>query len=312
MPKVSFIIPGSPNDAFYSQIAAISHSLSRLNWHRWEYGIHAYFGGHHQASDGPVLMRWLPYLQDVTITRVSERHYCRDENWAQCDEVMISAPRDADVIAAVDADTLPVADIESVLDEVRAANCVAGVTAHFPFPGAGGMDHWNRIAQETIGKNLDFDYTHSLVAPGEPDDRRRAPFYLNGGVVFYSRNSFNRIFRRYMRIRRKLMQSMTANDFSAQVATTLAIADQQVPIKALPMRFNFPNDLLAQTLHPDELSEVVIFHYLRTDVFNRHAIFASAEEYQRFMAMELHGPNLVFRDKVRTIFGEQYPFPPVS
>jgi hypothetical protein len=74
------------------------------------------------------------------------------------------------------------------------------------------------------------------------------------------------------------------------------------------MRYNFPNDPLAEQLHPRELEKVVAFHYLRTDQFDRHAIFATAESYSRFFSLPLSGVNEAFRKAVETMFGADYPF----
>lgn len=309
MPKVAFLIPASPTVAFYSQIAAISRALHSLSWSNWEPSIHAHFGGELAAGEGTTLEQWLPHLQDVELTRVSQRLYANQGNWAQCDATIISAPRDADVLVSLDADTLPVDGFEDVLDRVKETRCIAGAIAHYPFPGATGPDDWNAMAQAYIGKTLEFSYTHSLVRPGEPDARRQAPFYLNGGVVFYSRDCFDAFALSYLPLREKLMGTMDNNDFSSQVATTLAIADGNIPTWSLPMRYNFPNDEVAEQLHPEESKNVVFHHYLRTAHFNRHEIFTTPEAYGKFMSLALHGPNLRFQSAVEEVLGNDYPFP---
>lgn len=308
MPKVAFVIPGSPTPAFYSQIAAISLALRTLPWTRWTPSIHAFFGGEYTPDECTILSRWIPHLQDVTITRVSQERFAREDNWAQCDVAMLSAPRDADVLVALDADTLPVAGLENILDRVHNSKSIAGVMAHFPFPGARGPEEWNSLAETLIGRSIDFPYTHSLVGPDEPEARRRAPFYLNGGVVFYSRACFGPFLRKYLSLRNRLMREMTATDFSSQVAHTLAIAEREIPAIELPMRYNFPNDEASERLHPVEALEVVIYHYLRTDQFDRHTIFTTRAAYDEFLSLQLSGPNLRFQNAVREILGEEYPF----
>lgn len=309
MPKVAFLIPASPTDAFYSQIAAISRGLKALRWSAWEPSIHAFFGGNDPADAGDTLDQWLPHLQDVEMTRVSQLNYIKQGNWAQCDATIISAPRDADVLVSLDADTFPAGEFEDVLDRVMQTQCIAGVIAHYPFPGSKGMDDWNVMAKAYISRPLDFSFTHSLVGPDEAEARRQAPFYLNGGVVFYSRTCFDAFAAKYLSLRAVLMRTMENNDFSSQVATTLAIADASIPSWSLPMRYNFPNDAIAQQLQPEESKNVIFHHYLRTSRFNRHAIFATAAEYNSFMALELDGPDLKFQEDVRNVLGTKYPFP---
>ena len=76
----------------------------------------------------------------------------------------------------------------------------------------------------------------------------------------------------------------------------------------LPLRFNFPNDPLAETLYPEELESVSAIHYLRTDRFDRHEIFASPDEFAQFLELPLDGANRLFRKAVRRLLGDRYPF----
>lgn len=249
------------------------------------------------------------------MTRVSPKHFARDDNWAQCDASLLSAPRDADVLVSLDADTLPVSGFEEVLDHVMNTQSIAGVMAHFPFPGSKGAADWNDIASAVIGKPLFCLYTHSLVGPEEPDERRCAPFYVNGGVIFFARGCFGRFLDRYLTLRPRVIERMSAlidpgiaSDFSFQAATTLAIMDSEIPVWSLPMRYNFPNDELADRLHPQESGHAAIYHYLRKDQFDRHEIFTTAEAYAQFLSLPLSGPNSRFQDAVRRVLGTEYPF----
>jgi hypothetical protein len=61
-------------------------------------------------------------------------------------------------------------------------------------------------------------------------------------------------------------------------------------------------------MYPEELANVVIFHYLRTTQFDRHRIFASAEEYSKFLALNLSGVDCLFQESVKSILGASYPF----
>jgi hypothetical protein len=309
MPKLAILIPGSAKPAFYSQIAAISLALRALRWTSWEPVIYAYFGEKNAGDDGE-FVHWRQHLKDVEIFRVSPTRFSLEGNWAQVDSAMNLAPRDADAVLSMDADTLPVRNFEPVIEEIREADGIGGVLAHYPFPGSTGPTRgvWDEVTAGLTSKPLDFSYAHSLMGPADPAERREAPFYLNGGVIFYSRSSFERFVPRYLRVRNALMTRMANPDFSAQVATTIAIAEEGIPSVALPMRYNFPNDPVAEALYPGELDEVAIFHYLRTTSFDRHRIFASAEEYALFMGMPLTGANLRFQQAVRAMFGEAYPF----
>jgi hypothetical protein len=74
------------------------------------------------------------------------------------------------------------------------------------------------------------------------------------------------------------------------------------------MRYNFPNDPVAERMYPRELEQVVVFHYLRTAEFDRHLIFQTADHYERFLSLPVHGANRRFREAVKKIVGDVYPF----
>ena len=52
------------------------------------------------------------------------------------DELYRAARADADVLVRADADALPVANLEPLLDFVFEQSAIAGVTAHYPLPHA--------------------------------------------------------------------------------------------------------------------------------------------------------------------------------
>jgi hypothetical protein len=207
---------------------------------------------------------------------------------------------------------------------------VAGVVAHYPtllpidydqgqsrwvcrstpeWPEASVRAAWRRLAEGVVDVDLGFEHTHSLMGPDSPRELREAPFYLNFGVVFFPRGHFDRIAPYYLRIRPLLETRMRDANFSGQAALTLAIAATGAGTRALPLRYNFPNDPAAVSLHPGELDQVVIHHYLRTGIYDRHRIFVSAEEYQRFLARPLDGlVDQRFQAAVRRFVGDVYPF----
>jgi len=156
---------------------------------------------------------------------------------------------------------------------------------------------------------LEFSFSHTLMPPEAPAELRLTPFYVNGGVVFFSRKAFAGVAAEYLPIRPRLMSRMADGDFAGQAAVTLAIAASGARTAPLPMRYNFPNDPIAEQLYPAELASALIFHYLRTDAFDRQQIFASPEGYAKFLSLPLSGSNRVFQQHVRRVIGAAYPFP---
>lgn len=308
MPKVAFLIAASPNAGFYSQVAVLGLALRAHRWTRWHPAVHLYVGGH---GDSGVWQRWCSHLADVEVVRASAQHFAEDGDWAQSDDVFRRPPKDADVLVALDADTLLVGDLEPLLDEVLCSTAVAGVIAHFPFPmhpGQSVREGWTGVA-ESLGEALPpFSHAHTLMPSHLPAERRTTPFYLNFGAVFFPAAGFEPLADRYLRLRPQLMAPMADPDFSGQVALSLAIHGQGARTLALPLRFNFPNDPLAAELAPGELEQVVIWHYLRTTTFDRQQIFSTAAGYQRFLDLPLDGVDARFRQQVRLLIGARLPF----
>jgi hypothetical protein len=313
---VAILVAASPTDAFYSQVAALTRRLQALTWTRWRFSVHLYLGG---DRDGDPYPAWRPYLRDVEITWASETRFALDGDWAQSDDAFRFAPRDADLLVAMDADTFPIADLEPLFDRVLDAGAVAGAIAHYPTalddverdtprPGGSLRATWTRLAEGLVTVPLEFAHAHTLVDPDCAPEERLAPFYLNFGVVLFPRAVFDAVAPRYLAFRPRVMERMRAPDFSGQVALTLAIADAGVPTWALPMRYNFPNDPRAERLYPGELERAAIIHYLRTASFDRHEIFTQPDAYASFLALPLSGSNLVFRDAVKATLGSAYPF----
>ena len=309
MPKVAFVIPASPTRAFFAQIAAISLALGRLAWRDWEPSLVMCLGG---EPDAEALRDFLPYLRDVATVFVPPA-LAEATPWyfAQYDALHRWAPRDADVVVRMDADTLPVGDFEDLLDHVARTGCIAGVIAHGKFPGWPGVtsrEAWQRIAAGLIDAPLDFAHAYSLAGAELVDDDRVTPFYVNFGAVFFPRAGFDRVSERYLALRPQVMERLPEPYFAGQVALALVVAEIGAATCALPMRYNFPNDELAAERFPEELQEVRIFHYLRTDAVDRQRIFADAEGYRAFLEAPLTGVDGAFRDHVRRVIGDEYPF----
>ena len=308
MKRVAVLIAASPTAGFYSQLAAFGVALRRLDWAHWTPSVHIYLGG---PADRGEYSRWLPCLREAEISWSSEQRFAADGDWAQSDDIFRSPPRDADVILTMDADTFPVLPLTAALDQVLESGVVAGVVAHYPFPrfpGDSVSDGWRRVTSGITRRPLDFAFSHTLMPPGTPEDLRRSPFYVNGGVVFFPKTVFDELAPRYLAIRPQLMSRMPNGDFTSQAALTLAIAECGTATATLPMRYNFPNDPIADRLYPDELASVAIFHYLRTDAFDRQRIFASAADYDTFLSLQLSGSNALFQRCVRRVIGGDYPF----
>ena len=250
--KVTFLVPASATPGFLSQIAALQLALRRLPWTRWQADIVVCFGGRPGLEATFQLSRWLPYLADVTMVFPRER--ATDGVYdGQIDELYRAAPADADVLVRADADVLPVANLEPLLDFVLERSAIAGVTAHYPFPappGIGNREAWDAVAQGFLDEPLRFEHSYSLVTPDVSQEEQACPFYLNDGVVLFAREYFDRFAPLYLDTRPQLTDRLVDPYYAGQVALALSAARISLPSVALPLRFNFPNDPVASGAVP--------------------------------------------------------------
>jgi hypothetical protein len=139
-------------------------------------------------------------------------------------------------------------------------------------------------------------------APPEP-----CPFYINLGVVIATPAIFARFHAQHREVI-PVVREVLENRFYEQISVPFAAARAGVPQRVLPMRFNFPNDPLAEATYPDEAAAIIQLHYMRTKEFHRHRIFADRTAFEAFMEMPLAGSNAVLQAKVRALTGGSYPF----
>ena len=163
MNKVAFIVPISPTEGFFSQVAALNLALGALDWRRWNPSLHILVGG---DLDVRTFQRWQPYLREASTILVPPAQFAREGIWAQSDGVFRWIPGDADVIVAVDSDILPVGDLEGVLDRVVDTTSVAGVIAHYAFPfwpGRQSREAWERVGEGLVRQSLRFEHSYSMA-----------------------------------------------------------------------------------------------------------------------------------------------------
>lgn len=308
--KVTFLVAASPTEGFMSQIAAFDLALKRLNWERWQPTMLVCFGAGLDRNAYAAYARWRPYLQDVTIVFAPESQ--PNEYWHnQMDGIYRWAPADADVLVRVDADTLPLRNLEPVLDLILERSAIGGSMAHGGFPKAPGVSNheaWLAVAEGFLSEPLRFDYRYTLFVADLPEQECATPYYLNDGCVFFARKYLDRFVPLYLETRPKIMKRLHEPWWACQVALALSVARIDLPAIELPLRYNFPNDEIAAKMYPAEMRNATIEHYLRTNEFDRQNIFRSAACYADFLSKPLNAPNEAFRTAVLNLFGKTYPF----
>jgi hypothetical protein len=91
--------------------------------------------------------------------------------------------------------------------------------------------------------------------------------------------------------------------FRFQIALTLVIQKHQLPVRGLPLRYNFPNDPGFEKKYPKELGDIRILHYLRCEIVHREKDFDSLEKVAALVRRsDLTGSNEVLRQCIEGLF----------
>ncbi len=317
LPRIEFLLCGSPNDAFYSQVAFFRLSLDHLGEVYRTARVVAVFGG----EEDPVLPpRWERLFDRIELIYASVEAFREHRHFAASDLRFRLFDPTADISCLCDADTVLVRPLPiEFIEEMKAHPALCGVVAHYPFPisraahddpeGQGlyhGMPQaqaWERMGQIVLGRPIPRPLRYTLLEGVEDD---RCPFYINYGFLAGPPGLLASLDRQLQEIQPDVSR-MVGNDFYGQVGIALAVERAALPWRALPMRFNFPNDRNADRLHPEELEKVVLLHYLRHTIFDRQAFFASRASFEEFLAMLLVGSDRVFQEHAQRITGGVYP-----
>jgi hypothetical protein len=303
--KLDFIIPASPNDAFFSQLAMFRLGLDALGGPYRDARLVAVFGADERSA---LPLIWRPRFERIEVEWAEPEAFKRDSYRAQGDRRFEVMRPDADVVVLCDADTLLIRPFsEDVLEVVR-NDAIGGVIAHYHFPwaetsGDSAVD-WNALSRRVLGAPIATPFQYTLLNPTLPG---ACPFYINLGFLVGSPESLLSLHESCQEIRSQV-RGILQNVFDAQVTLALASAAKGLKTAALPMQYNFPNDPIADTAYPADMDEIRLIHYLRTEHFDRHYIFSDRRSFDHFLSLKLSGSNLLFQQHVLHLTGGNYPF----
>ncbi|MBV1894536.1 MAG: hypothetical protein KUG57_10840 [Ilumatobacteraceae bacterium] len=346
--RVEFLICGSPNDAFYSQIALFRRSLDLLGPDWRDARVVAAFGDTEQRS---IPSRWAPYFERIEVFHATTDDFRRDKYFAASNLRFSLVDPTADVSILCDADTVLMRPLPmDFLTEMKRNPAVCAVQAHVPFavsidsrpqygdgglyPGMPSTESWEKISRLVLGQPIEMSHRHSLNTwrPGlrglrgesvvqsisrrtralsktilHPTASSPCPFYPNYGFIGGSPALITRLRDALLPLHAQVAD-IVGNDLYGQVAITLALEAAALPSRVLPITYNFPNDPRADKRYRDDVERIIVMHYLRTQHFDRHRVFAEREAFDRFMRLKLRGSNEAFQSCVRSITNGTYPF----
>lgn len=254
---------------------------------------------------------WAPHLRRVAVHAVPPAEFREKGYGAQANARWSVAPEDCDLVIFADADVLMIRHIDDLLERLITERSVAGAIAHYPFPQWPGdvpAQKWDSLAHDVIGGKISLDYRHTLVPDSAPADQRQCPFYVNFGFVIVPRVTYPSLAALYLRLVDHVAGLLAYPYFAGQVSLALAAEALGLPCTDMDMRYNFPNDILAERLYPESMQDVRVIHYLRTHNFDRQKIFSSSSEFRSFLSMRLTGVDAILQGHVARLTSGQYPF----
>ncbi|MEO7841488.1 MAG: glycoside hydrolase family 99-like domain-containing protein [Anaerolineales bacterium] len=308
-PQICFHITASPNDSFYSKIAMFRLALDALGGVYKKAHIILAIG---DKEFSPLPERWKPFLgKNVKLNWADPQLYTKYANAAQGNARWKYNYDGYDIVILCDADTILVKPIDEALARIQQSPVVMGVIAQYPFTWKTHDDNnqaWMSLAKQFLGKPIDLKYKYALIPDDDPS--ANCPFYINYGFVILTPKIIKTVANTFLDLRSKIisLKEIKYPIFSGQIALALSLLALDIPTYELGLQYNFPNDPLADQLHPKELKDVRLIHYLRTDKFDRHAVFTTEEAFNGFLSLKLEGSNKLFQDHVRKLTDGKYPF----
>ena len=152
--KIDFLIPGSPNDEFYSQIAMFRLSLDALGGSYRDARLVAVFG---DTIEKPIPEKWARHFENVEIVWADCDLFAKIGYRAQGDRRYEVMRADADLVVFCDADTLLLRPFEEDVFKLANKGAIGGVIAHYHFPWKGATGNsitdWSILSRKICNKS---------------------------------------------------------------------------------------------------------------------------------------------------------------
>lgn len=255
-PSLEVHVPISPTPKFLNMVHYLTHSLRR-------------FGGAYRNArvivtigDGVIdhdLERRHPWMarQGVEVRWLELEKFHRDSFYATAVD-RFCQQFESDMVLMLDADVLIRRPLDDLMRLCR--SCFGGVIAHTPpFPQ---QATWQAV-YDTVGLGrVRTPHEHGGWGYfyGDPE-RRYCPPYFNFGVLCGPADLMGQIGERIYPLMHKV-NGVVETIFRCQLAVSLAITEQRIPYRCLPMRYNYPNCPPIEALHGIELPHAVLLHML--------------------------------------------------
>jgi hypothetical protein len=302
MSRLEIRVPISPTPDFFRRVHFMAASLRRIGGVLADHEFVVCVGGDEEPDD---LYERVPWSKNYPIIwRWADRERFRQDGyWETCREICRQPARGGYLMYA-DADVIFVRDFSDLLDDLDRSPAVAGVIAHAPpFGKTLPMEIWEKLFKDygiTTPPSI-HEHTGWGFMVNAPE-HRYTPVYFNFAMVLAPAEIMNQISAEIVTAEDFVNRSLTTF-FRFQIALTLTIQKKSLPSRALPLRYNFPNDPGFDQKYPDELADVRVLHYLRCETVHRENDFADLERVAALIRRrDLEGSNEILRRRLEELY----------
>lgn len=292
-------VPISPTADFFRRIHFMAASLQVLEHHIGPYLLVVCVGGDVEPED---LYQVQPWSKSYPVAwRWADRERFRRDSYWETSREIFRQPIQGRVVVCADADIIFVRDFSELFPEMENAPAIVGVIAHAPpvrRPELAGL--WPRLCQGYGVPEPPAIHEHTGWSFMTSD--RMTPVYYNFGMVMMPGQLMEALSAE-MESADDFVNSTIETFFRFQIALTLAIQKLNLPTRALPLRYNFPNDPRFDHKYPEELEQIRILHYLRCKIVHREKDFAELSGIEALIARKgLKGSNEVLRETLERLY----------
>lgn len=280
-PTLEIHLPISPTPFFFNMVQCFAHSLRRNGGVYRDAPIIVTAG---ESSIDPELNERLPWLRSngIELRWASISDFKRLSYFAQGQQRLMYEYA-SDVVLLMDADMLVAAPFDEVVQSVFDQDVIAGVIAHrSPFEGTDPELTWDDVFDRFGMRTPRLDYEHTGWGYlGNEERGRYCPAYFNYGFVCMPRAFAERIGSIHEETWTRVRETI-GGVFDGQIALAAAIARLRLPARALPMRYNLPNNVSIEALHASEVPHASVLHFCGGAQIDKFEIFRSLDSMRAF------------------------------
>lgn len=279
-PTLEVHVPVSPTPTFLNMAHYLTRSLRARGGRYRDAPIVLTIGAERREPDLVLAHPWMG-ANDVEVRWVDEDLFTR-ESWfaTACERFRYDFT--ADVVLALDADTLIVGPLDELVDEAYQRDALCGVVAHVP--PVSRREQWQAMYTAAGLGELRTPCRHTGWGYMFQDESLRdCPPYFNLGVLAAPAAVMRTVGSAVYELL-ATVDSVLRTHFRIQMAVSLAVTRFGLPYRCLPFRWNFPNDPLLEALHAAELDDLRIIHLLRRHQLYKDELFSSLDNVEAMLA----------------------------